>query len=366
MSRPNRFAAGSVGNSASRRGSDSFDAILWGDGGSSPTARRLAKVVRNLWNRFVSGLTALFVVFLLALAVPCAGAASKYKVLHSFKGKPDGGGVYAGLALDEKGNLYGMTWGGGAYGYGTVFELAPGSGGKWTEIILHSFCKDFPRCKDGTSSWDTPAVDRKGNLYDDSSAGIFEMIPGLGGWRFKLIYSYGGTRRDLPLDQPEEDDLLLDAAGNLYGSFSVGKYDKGAVTELSPGSGAWTEKDLYSFCPRSGCSDGEWPLYRLTWDPAGNLYGITSYGGTQNFGVAFRLHRTADGWKEHVLYNYTYPAQSSLTFDGSGNLYGTTFQEPPGDGTVYQLSPQDDGHWKRTNIYDFPHSGKMEEPPTPQ
>jgi len=82
--------------------------------------------------------SALFAVTL--LSSPRLEAASSYKVLHSFAGKPDGGGVFAGVVIDGKGNLYGTTWGGGAYGYGTVFELATDSGGTWTETILHNFC----------------------------------------------------------------------------------------------------------------------------------------------------------------------------------------------------------------------------------
>ena len=49
-----------------------------------------------------------------------ARAASTYKVLYSFRGGEDGGGVLAGVALDPKGDLYGTTTGGGAQGDGTA------------------------------------------------------------------------------------------------------------------------------------------------------------------------------------------------------------------------------------------------------
>lgn len=48
------------------------------------------------------------------LAVSPTLAKSNFKILHSFAGKPDGGGVFAGLVLDAKGNLYGVTIGGGS------------------------------------------------------------------------------------------------------------------------------------------------------------------------------------------------------------------------------------------------------------
>jgi uncharacterized repeat protein (TIGR03803 family) len=323
-----------------------------------------------LRSRFASGRTTLFLAFLIALTTaPRSEAASKYRILHSFAGKPDGGGIFAGLTLDPKGNLYGATTGGGTYGYGTVFELMPGSGGKWTEAILHSFCKDFPHCNDGTSVWDTAALDSKGNLYDFSSAGVFQMTPGAHGWSFKVIYSEGDQGATAPNDPAGECGLLLDGKGNLYSPcFSFGQNYRGAVGELSPGARNWKERNLFDFClhPRNGiCLGGNLPQYALAWDVAGNLYGVTTEGGAHKAGVAFELEHTAGGWKEHVLHSF--PASPSdgynffagLALDRSGNVYGTTLQGGRiGAGTVFELSPQQDGHWKETILSDFPNAAQ--------
>lgn len=75
---------------------------------------------------------------------PALWASGTYKVLHAFGKGKDGGGIYDSVAIDADGNLYGTTWAGGAYGYGTVFMLEHGPRGKWSEAILHSFCADFP------------------------------------------------------------------------------------------------------------------------------------------------------------------------------------------------------------------------------
>ena len=313
-----------------------------------------------------SGPTTLFLALLLALTIAARSeAASKYSILHSFAGKPDGGGIFAGLTLDSKGNLYGATIGGGAYGYGTVFELTPGSGGKWTEAILHSFCKDFPHCNDGTSVWDTAALDSKGNLYDFSSAGVFQMTPRAHGWSFKVIYSEGDQEAVAENDPAGECSLLADGKGNLYSScFSFGQNYGGAVGELSPGTSGWKERNLFDFClhPRNGiCFGGNLPQYALASDTAGNLYGVTTEGGAHKVGVAFELELTAEGWQEHVLHSFLafsgdgYPPSAGVVVDGSGNVYGTTFQGGNGDnnGTVYELSRQQDGHWKETILYDF-------------
>jgi uncharacterized repeat protein (TIGR03803 family) len=66
-------------------------------------------------------------------------AAPKLKVLHAFGLGNDGAGLWASLAFDSEGNLYGTTSGGGAHGDGTVFELTPKADGAWSETILHSF-----------------------------------------------------------------------------------------------------------------------------------------------------------------------------------------------------------------------------------
>jgi uncharacterized repeat protein (TIGR03803 family) len=244
------------------------------------------------------GLPALLAILIASLTVaPYAEAASKYIVLHAFGKGEDGAGVFAGVAFDAKGSLYGATTGGGAYGHGTVFELIPGSGGKWTEAILHSFCKNFPRCNDGASVWDTAALDSKGNLYDFTSAGVFQMTPGPHGWGFKVIYGRGYRGAIAQNDPAGECSLLLDGKGNLYSScFSFGQNYGGAASELSPDARGWKEKNLFDFClhPRNGiCVGGNLPQYALAWDMAGNLYGVTTEGGVHKAGVAYELQHTA-------------------------------------------------------------------------
>jgi uncharacterized repeat protein (TIGR03803 family) len=291
------------------------------------------------------GACSLFAVCLAVLfSMGTAQAATKYKILHGFGNGKDGGGLFGGVALDANGNLYGMTWSGGAYGMGTVFELSPGSNGKWNETILHSFCRPH-HCTDGALPSSTPALDAAGNLYGSSDL-VFQMTPGSDGWKFTVIWTglYGG-------------DLLLDAAGNLYGSFGAGKYKRGAVSELLHGPSGWKEKDLYSFCRQYGCPDGDGAEGRLAWDGAGNLYGISPQGGKRNGGLVFQLVHTGGTWKEHVLHNFVYDElpKAGVTLDSAGNVYGSTTQGGQYyDGTIYRLSPQKNGTWKYTILYDFP------------
>ena len=70
-------------------------------------------------------------------------------------GNPEGTPIF-----DVAGNLYGTTLDGGPYGAGNVFELTPGSDGKWTERVIHEFTG-----KDGSASWRGVIFDANGNLY---------------------------------------------------------------------------------------------------------------------------------------------------------------------------------------------------------
>jgi uncharacterized repeat protein (TIGR03803 family) len=303
---------------------------------------------------------------LVLAAPPHLEAGGSYKILHAFGGQPDGGGVFAGLAIDGAGNLYGTTWAGGAYGYGTVFELSPESGGKWTETILHSFCKNFPHCTDGAASFNGVILDSAGNLYGTSNIATFKMTRGTGGWVFLVLCDC-------------ITPSVFDAAGNLYGIGGPGTYNAGAVAELSPLADGWKENLLYSFCSqRPGCRDGEPPEWNVTFDSAGNLYGTTELGGNAapfcsgsgGCGVAYQLQSLGGGkWQYHVLHRFAaFPLDGQLPYsgvvvDGSGNVYGTTIEGGStrnntvcleGCGTVFKLTKQADGQWKETILYNFP------------
>jgi uncharacterized repeat protein (TIGR03803 family) len=293
-----------------------------------------------------------------------ARAAPKYKVLYSFGSGNDASGPYAPVAMDSSGNLYG-TAGGGDYELGTVFKLTPGSGG-WTESVLYSFGGTND---DGEGPLAGLAFDKLGNLYGTTPNGgtyewgtVFELTPGSSGWTESVLYSFGASKGD---GGHAESGVVLDGLGNLYGVVPFGgNGGRGTAYELSPGSGGWVETLLYRF---GGGNDGYFSLGGLTWDGTNKLYGTTSKGGAYDEGTVFQLARSSGAWKERVLYSFGsakrdggFPGTGSLILDGAGNLYGTT--EDGGTnicfseydcGTVYELSPGSDGHWKEKILYDF-------------
>lgn len=224
---------------------------------------------------------ATFAVSLLGTGTPAS--AQQEKVLHSFYSSGyDGFFPAAGLITDSTGNLYGSTPVGGIYGGGIVFKVAPKTGGGWTTKTLHAFSGT------GTDGFDPTAsliFDAKGNLYGTTYSGgaygagtVFELSPTVGGgWAETVLYAFhdGSDGRHPPAA------LIFDADGNLYGTTRQGgTYNLGTVFELSPAvGGGWTETVLYGF--RKG-SDGRYPQAALIFDAVGNLYSTTTQGGTYN------------------------------------------------------------------------------------
>jgi uncharacterized repeat protein (TIGR03803 family) len=129
-------------------------------------------------------------------------------------------------------------------------------------------------------------------------------------------------------------DLIMDTAGNLYGTTPKGgRQSDGVVFKLAPDG---IERVVHSF---TGGSDGGYPIAGLIRDTAGNFYGTTEIGGTQGRGVVYKL---APDRTETVLcifggYRGNSP-WAGLIKDNAGNLYGTAFHGGVDDhGTVFKL-----------------------------
>ena len=207
-------------------------------------------------------------------------------VLYSFNGS-DGYYPSSGMIFDAAGDLYGTTMGGGDFGAGTVFTLAP-SGSGWAYSAIHSF--DYQK-DEGYFPFGNLISDHAGNLYGSTGSGlsgggtIFQLSPSDNGWIFSVLYSFTETSPSL-----DYVSLTMDSAGNLYGTtYLVGAYGNGSVFKLSPGIGGWTYRSLHDFCSDGQtCSDGALPL-GLVLDEAGNLYGTALVGGAQSLGVIWEI-----------------------------------------------------------------------------
>jgi uncharacterized repeat protein (TIGR03803 family) len=356
---------------------------------------------------------AMAIVLVLTVVTTSAAHAQNFQVIYSFLGFTDGARPYAGLTIDAGGNLYGTTyaghegvnWGGvyelkkgstgftfqvltvfdgtlqsgvvfgpdhGLYGtspnniagyyYGYVYEVKPPISVSchvtfcpWTGTTLYHFT--------GGADGDDPTFgsllfDRAGNMYDTTAAGgtgngvVYEMTKSGSGWGEQPLYAFSGN----PDGKAPYAGLTFDNAGNLYGTTTAGgPSDNGTVFELSPnGGGGWTEQVLYSF---TGGSDGSFPAGGLTFDQSGNLYGSTNKGGSGGGGTVFKLTPSGGGWSYSLVNSFTGTTGcgpfANLSFDGAGNLYGTTLCDGANSaGNVFKLTPSGGG-WTYSSVHDF-------------
>jgi uncharacterized repeat protein (TIGR03803 family) len=271
-------------------------------------------------------------------------------VLYSFTGGADGGQPFAGVIRDSAGNLSGTTSGGGT-GYGVVYKLDVASG---QETVLYSFTGGA----DGASPETGVIRDSAGNLYGTTNGGgtdygvVYKLDVASG--QETVLYSFtGGTDGSNPYA-----GVIRDSDGNLYGTTSGGGSGEGSAGYgvVFKVNSAGQETVLYSF---TGGADGGDPIAGLILDSAGNLYGTTSEGGNivtcpvsifspGGCGVVYKVDTAG---QETVLYSFTggtdggFP-DAGVIRDSAGNLYGTTYGGGDlsgcfggGCGVVFEVDP---------------------------
>jgi len=267
------------------------------------------------------------VAVLMVVAAPSAQAQT-FTSLYSFSGSPDGATPFAGVISDKSGTLYGTTEAGGSSGYGTIYEFSKG-----TETVLYSFTGS-----DGAYPFADLVMDKSGTLYGTTLEGGASgdgTVFAFNSSGLTTLYSFtGSSDGGYPYS-----GLVLDKKGNLYGTtYEGGSSGYGTVFEVNSKTGK--ETVLHSF---TGDPDGEYPLYgNLLMDKAGNLYGTTTEGGSSNYGMVWEV--SAKG-KETVLYSFAggtdgeYAFEQSLATDGKHTLYGTTEDGGSyGEGVVFKLN----------------------------
>lgn len=262
----------------------------------------------------------LFVFIFVGFSAPME--AQTENVLYRFGGVPsDGFEPAAPLLLDGSGNLIGTTTEGSdtlcdlgeVHGCGIVYELVKSSSG-YTEKVLYSFGSSSPT-NDGASPMAGLIVDAAGNLYGTTR--------------------YGGS-----------SNCIID----------IGADGCGTVFELVKSSTGYTERVLHAFTG----FDGAYPLAGLNMDASGNLYGTTLSGGANGFGTVFELVDSSGSYTEKVLYSFGASAAdgegplATLVMDAAGNLFGTTSEDGgpfncglTSCGTVFELVKSSSGYTEK-------------------
>jgi uncharacterized repeat protein (TIGR03803 family) len=226
-----------------------------------------------------------------AAAGGCGGGSWTEHVLHQFTGGKGGQNPFAGVIKDKADNLYGTTvYGGGKGGCknslgvkvfcGTVYKLKPpaGFGPPWTAKILHR----FGAVGDGSNPYGALCCNTSGGisvLYGTTEFGgaqgqgtVFKLN-NVSPFPYVWLYSFNGGDGEQPFD-----NVVLDVAGNVYGTaYSGGAFGEGVIFGL-PQPPPAAVAPLYSFCVSAGCPDGARPTAGLHLN-AGSAYGTTYYGG---------------------------------------------------------------------------------------
>jgi hypothetical protein len=347
----------------------------------------------------------LIAIALAAVSVtPASGATGS--ALYSFNWMPPPGALNPGsgptgtLLPDASGALYGATSLGGAYYNGAIFKLTPPAAGQtgWQMSVLYSFTGGF----DGGSPNPGLVMDASGAIYGSASSGgswlnqglVFKLTPpapGMTQWTETVLhyfyhsYSFGADDGANP-----SGGLIMDSNGALYGTTDLGgditNIDSGfgTVFKLTPVDAAktvWAETVLYRF---KSLADGTNPMFQLTMDASGSLYGSTLYGGTGpcvdflsepvGCGTVFKLTPPGPGqvtWTKTTLHHFSGGADGNmpeykLLVDASGAVYGTTYEggygrctdwlsNVVGCGVVFKLVPPAAGNtaWTESVLYSF-------------
>jgi hypothetical protein len=190
---------------------------------------------------------ATFVALALLMLLIAPGQAQTFTVLHNFSGGMDGANPPDGLTMDAAGNLYGVASGGGqrvsgcqdnegTYGCGTVFEMKP-FGSSWLFTPLYQ----FPGGDDNRNPTLGVVIGPDGALYGAAHKGAFRLTPPptfcnawFCSWQSTIFHRFAGH----PNADPPSSRLIFDSAGNIYGvSYFGGPYNGGSVFQLSHRSG---------------------------------------------------------------------------------------------------------------------------------
>jgi uncharacterized repeat protein (TIGR03803 family) len=315
---------------------------------------------------------ALAIMFVLAVVATQSAQAQIFTSLHNFSGH-DGQEPTAGLIMDRAGNLYGTTTYGGSAGFGTVFKLTHKNSG-WIFNPLHN----FQGGTDGAYPASRLAIGADGTLYGTTAQGgssgcsnngcgtVFSLRPqptacevALCPWMETVLYRFPDPSKGSGDGAGPVGELTFDVAGNLYGVTAAGGSSccNGVVYKLTHSGGSWSESVIFSFQPSGGIV----PAGGVIFDSVGNLYGTTNQGGGNQFGTVYQLMPSGSGWVENVLHSFDNASDGSysadLIFDSLGNLYGATYDGGPnGGGTVYQLTSSN-GTWTFNLLYGFTGAG---------
>ncbi len=286
------------------------------------------------------------------------GGAWTEAIVFSFTYQNQGaGGNVAGALLPIGDAIYGTTFGGGAFNGGTVYRLTP-SGNSYSEAVIHSFEVTHSTRPPGLDLVTDRAGDLFGIRYGTQGVCTFDNAVECGvvyrlkratsdpNPKYEVLHRFEGVADGMF----PNDELAMDAAGDLFGTTSQGgSLGVGAFFELVPNhvGKPWAESLPISF----GTGGDYNPLAGPTLGIDGRFYGDSSGGGARDGSVwVITPPKNGSTWTKKDIYEFTGSDGSMpndrLIFGRDGALYGTTYAGGtgactyygPGCGVVYRIT----------------------------
>ncbi len=244
----------------------------------------------------------------------------------------NGSSPQGALIQATNGKLYGMTYDGGIYGFGVLFEYDPS-----TSIYTKKY--DFDNTN-GSKPMGSLVQATNGKLYGLTYQGgtngqgvLFQYDPSASIYTKKYDFNYN-TSGSSPMGS-----LIQATNGKLYGvTYNGGVNGDGVLFQYDPSTSVYTKK--FDF---SGSTSGRYIASSLMQASDGNLYGMSIQGGANNFGVIYQFNPSTSVYTKKIDFNGTVNGANpygALMQASDGMLYGMTYSGGTNNGgTLFQYDP---------------------------
>ncbi|MCH2046251.1 MAG: hypothetical protein MK212_19205, partial [Saprospiraceae bacterium] len=235
-----------------------------------------------------------------------------------FDGSNTGSYPYGKLIQSVNGLLYGTASAGGANGNGVLFEY-----NIWTEAFVKEL--DFDGTTNGASPYSHLSQASNNKLYGTTMYGgihnqgtLFEYDPILNIFVKKVDFESN------TLGQTPRSGLNEANNGMLYGMTSAGGANgKGTIYEYDINT-----SNIQKRLDFDGTSMGAAPYANLIAGPGNSLYGLTSAGGGNNYGLFFEYNFSSNTLTKKFSFESAGEGSTpngSLIYANNNLLYGMTY-----------------------------------------
>ncbi len=266
-----------------------------------------------------------------------------YTKKTDFLGVSKGSFPLGSLVQSSNGKFYGLTSNGGAFGAGVLFEYDDNND-IYNKILEFSYF-------DGNNP--------QGSLMQASNGKIYGLTKDGGQYNKGVLFEYDintltYTKKidfNTAIGVAPFGHLIQANDGNLYGmTVGGGAYNVGVIFQYDPNTNIYTKK--FDFNMSNG--DGHPFDNSMLQASNGKLYGITSYGGSNDYGVLFEYDITTDTYTKQLdftgISNGRHP-HGALIEATNGMLYGITQGGGANNmGVLYEFNPNTNMYTKKLDF----------------